>query len=57
MSDFLIISGSIEPRRDLSLAKSKPKRRKRMRYETVRMETIAELPNVEVWFVKSFVWN
>ena len=50
-SDFLIISGSIEPRRDLIITKSKPKRIKRIRYGAVRMETIQELPYIEVWFV------
>ena len=47
-SDFAIISGSVEPRRDIAIVKTKPKRKKRVFHETRHLETIEELPNIEI---------
>jgi hypothetical protein len=47
-SDFAIISGSVEPRRDITIVKTKPKRKKRVFHETRHLETIEELPNIEM---------
>ena len=47
-SDFAIISGSIEPRRDISIVKTKTNRRKRVMNETSHLETIEEFPNIEM---------
>jgi hypothetical protein len=47
-SDFAMISDSIEPRRDIFIVKTKPKRKNRILPGASQMETIEELPNVEI---------
>ena len=47
-SDFAMISDSIEPRRDIQIVKTKPKRKNRVLYESRQLQTIEELPNVEI---------
>jgi hypothetical protein len=47
-SDFAMISDSIEPRRDIFIVKTKPKRKHRVLYASCQLQTIEELPNVEI---------
>ena len=47
-SEFIIIRGPIEPRRYITSTIPKAKRRKKIRQEAFRLETIEELPNVDV---------
>jgi hypothetical protein len=47
-SKFLIITGPIEPRKDYHITNIKPRRRKIVRITAIQMETISELPRVDV---------